>query len=177
MPESDARRSTGDISSSGTTQTDPSVGSSEGPEAHNKNMSMPADKEKNTAQAREYNDEEDEEEVASHSEKQGQQHGPPPPYSAGFWDKTPAMANARKAYVRVLGGGLFLTTLVIFSVLSIFWGSLWKLNEYIHNLDGWIVVSTLVFIFAKQLNLVRSDEALVFLDRPWTQLTCIIFCI
>lgn len=68
-------------------------------------------------------------------------HGPPPPHSAGFFDKTPAMARARASYFKIIGGGMIATTFLIFAVLSIFWGSLWKLNDYIHNLDCWVVVS------------------------------------
>lgn len=74
-------------------------------------------------------------------EGQSQQCSPPPPHTAGFWDRTPFMAGARKSYMRVLSMGFLLTSLVIFGVLSIFWGSLWRTNLYVHKLDGWIVVS------------------------------------
>ena len=37
--------------------------------------------------------------------------------------------------------GCFAVICVIFAVLGIYWGSLWKVNEKIHNLNGWIVVS------------------------------------
>ena len=76
MPDSDVlRRSTGDISSSGTTQTDPSIGSADSPEGRNKTADMPAaDNEKTSSQARVYNDGDNDNDASeSRFEKQGQQ--------------------------------------------------------------------------------------------------------
>ncbi|KAI5123660.1 hypothetical protein M0805_001690 [Coniferiporia weirii] len=64
---------------------------------------------------------------------------PPPPFTARFWDSDPAIAKSRKTFFRILLAGTLLTIFVIFGVLGIFWGSLWKLEDYVHNLDGWVV--------------------------------------
>ncbi|KAH8119235.1 hypothetical protein DFH11DRAFT_1563712 [Phellopilus nigrolimitatus] len=64
---------------------------------------------------------------------------PPPPHAARFWDRDPVTAAKRRIYFKTMFGGTFLTTLMIFGVLSIFWGSLWKTDSYTHNLNGWIV--------------------------------------
>lgn len=63
----------------------------------------------------------------------------PTRFAAGFWDRDPETTKHRKIYLKVVTGGSFVTILVIFAVLSIYWGSLWKVNLNIHHLNGWIV--------------------------------------
>ena len=64
----------------------------------------------------------------------------PPRFGAGFWDKDPSTTRARNTYFKVVFGGCVLTVLAIFSVLSIYLGALWKLDDKIHNLKGLVVV-------------------------------------
>lgn len=68
-------------------------------------------------------------------------HAVPPRFGAGFWDKDASTTKARQLYFKVLFMGNLLTIIVIFSVLPIYWGALWKLNDHIHNLHGFVVVS------------------------------------
>lgn len=51
-----------------------------------------------------------------------------------------------------------MVVLLIFSVLSIFWGSLWKIPA--HQLNGWIVVSLIISL--RCLNLALNEHALAF---------------
>jgi len=46
--------------------------------------------------------------------------------------------RARFIYLRSFFLGLFLVVLAMFSIFSIYWGSLWKIPA--HPLEGWIVV-------------------------------------
>ena len=64
------------------------------------------------------------------------------PFQAGFWDKDPETTLHRTTYLRIVGLGCFLTILAIFAYLSIFWGSLWQVQIYVHRMNGWIVVRT-----------------------------------
>ncbi|KAF5328427.1 hypothetical protein D9619_013291 [Psilocybe cf. subviscida] len=57
--------------------------------------------------------------------------------TARVFDHTPAAALARQIYLKVVGGGIFMVVLLIFTVLSIFWGSTWKIPA--HKLPGWVV--------------------------------------
>ncbi|KAL0954143.1 hypothetical protein HGRIS_005282 [Hohenbuehelia grisea] len=66
-------------------------------------------------------------------------HPPPAPFTGGFFDKSPEAARARAAYFEVIIGGLVLLTITIFGTLSIYWGALWKTDQHISNLKGWIV--------------------------------------
>ncbi|KAF9484292.1 hypothetical protein BDN70DRAFT_989742 [Pholiota conissans] len=56
---------------------------------------------------------------------------------AGFFDKNPQGAAARAAYLKIFLGGCFMILILIFGILSIFWGSLWKIPA--RNLHGWVV--------------------------------------
>ena len=42
---------------------------------------------------------------------------------------------------------LFITA-IIWTVLAIYWGALWKTPELIHHLNGWVVVRALPFLSA-----------------------------
>jgi len=65
-----------------------------------------------------------------------------PPLSHGFLDKDPVTSAARSLYFKSIGGALFLIlTYVIWGVLPIYWGSVYRLYEHTHNLHGWIAVS------------------------------------
>ncbi|KAJ2917992.1 hypothetical protein MD484_g2452, partial [Candolleomyces efflorescens] len=57
--------------------------------------------------------------------------------SRRFFDKSPEGAQARKTYLTVFLGGTFMVVLMIFTILPIYWGSLWKTPT--RNLDGWVV--------------------------------------
>jgi len=62
------------------------------------------------------------------------------PFSSGFFDKDPITSKARAAYFKIIIPGTFLITIVIWTVLAIYWGALWKTPELTHNLNGWVVV-------------------------------------
>lgn len=65
-----------------------------------------------------------------------------PPFSHGFLDRDPESSKARSIYFQIIGGTLVLVFIyVIWAVLPIYWGSLYKLYEHTHNLHGWVVVS------------------------------------
>ncbi|KAK0557624.1 hypothetical protein OC844_005547 [Tilletia horrida] len=64
-----------------------------------------------------------------------QQQDPPRQYS--FW--APEIAKERKAYLTGIAQSTFLITLLIWGVLSIYWGSLWKATSKTGSLDGWII--------------------------------------
>jgi len=50
----------------------------------------------------------------------------------------PEVKTARFIYLRSFFLGLFLVVLAMFSIFSIYWGSLWQIPA--HPLEGWIVV-------------------------------------
>jgi hypothetical protein len=64
------------------------------------------------------------------------------PFSRSFFDKT--NATARKIYLRLFLSGCFLVIVAIFTILAIYWGSLWKTP--VKNLNGWVVVSKSCFL-------------------------------
>ena len=72
------------------------------------------------------------------------QPSPPPPLDAPFrarlFDGDPVTKGKRKLYFVTIAGGTFAMIIVIFAVLSIFWGSLFRVNNYIHKLEGWVIV-------------------------------------
>ncbi len=55
-----------------------------------------------------------------------------------FFDRSPAIRTARKAYLVNMCKGVFLVSIWIFAVLSIYWGSLWKVPD--GKVTGFIVV-------------------------------------
>lgn len=85
------------------------------------------------------------EEVLQEEEGKTQEETRPPLYGAGFWDHDMETSRHRAVYLKTMLAGGLLTVLVIFSYLAIYWGSLWKVNEKIHNMNGWIVVSLRYF--------------------------------
>ncbi|KAF9650519.1 hypothetical protein BDM02DRAFT_1391636 [Thelephora ganbajun] len=63
-----------------------------------------------------------------------------PPFTHGFLDKDPETSRARSLYFKIIAGTLLLVfTYVIWGVLPIYWGSVFKLYHHAHNLHGWIV--------------------------------------
>jgi hypothetical protein len=66
---------------------------------------------------------------------------PPPWFTESYFSNEPATAAARKVYHSILGLNIGILVLVIFSVLSIYWGALWQTPAHVHNLNGWVVVS------------------------------------
>ncbi|KAG2018543.1 hypothetical protein CC2G_007972 [Coprinopsis cinerea AmutBmut pab1-1] len=59
------------------------------------------------------------------------------PSSIHFFDKSSRGTQARKTYLKVFISGTVLVTLMIFGILSIYWGALWKVPA--RNLEGWVV--------------------------------------
>ncbi|KAF9540263.1 hypothetical protein CPC08DRAFT_650973 [Agrocybe pediades] len=57
--------------------------------------------------------------------------------SRGFFDKSKEGAHARATYLKVFLGGTFAMVILIFTVFSLYWGSLWKTP--VKNLPGWVV--------------------------------------
>lgn len=68
---------------------------------------------------------------------------PPPWFTESYFSNEPVTAAARKVYHSILGLYSGILVLVIFSVLSIYWGALWQTSAHVHNLNGWVVVSQL----------------------------------
>ncbi|KJA21331.1 hypothetical protein HYPSUDRAFT_42197 [Hypholoma sublateritium FD-334 SS-4] len=57
--------------------------------------------------------------------------------SAKFLDDSKGATAARAIYLKIFFGGCVMILVLIFGIMSIFWGSLWKIPA--HNLPGWIV--------------------------------------
>jgi hypothetical protein len=62
------------------------------------------------------------------------------PFSNGFFDKDPITSSARAEYLKLIVAGAMLISIAIWAVLTIYWGALWKTEDLIHHLDGWVVV-------------------------------------
>jgi hypothetical protein len=76
---------------------------------------------------------------AQFKRKQSQLVAPPKePLYYDFFDRSPAISTARKAYLINMCKGVFLVSLWIFGVFSIYWGSLWKVPD--GRVTGFIVV-------------------------------------
>ncbi|EPQ57553.1 hypothetical protein GLOTRDRAFT_127905 [Gloeophyllum trabeum ATCC 11539] len=73
---------------------------------------------------------------------------PDPPFSKGFWDNDPVTTKARKAYLKVCVMAVVLVSLTIWAVLPMFWGSEWKPETAVHNLNGWIVLEAAWWVSA-----------------------------
>lgn len=70
------------------------------------------------------------------------------PFSNGFFDDDPITSKARAEYFKVIIPGTLFITAIIWTVLAIYWGALWKTPELIHHLNGWVVVRALPFLSA-----------------------------
>jgi hypothetical protein len=70
----------------------------------------------------------------------------PPPFSNGFFDKDPITSKARAEYLKLLAGGTAFLSLIIWGGLTIYWGALWKTEDLVHHLNGWIVVRAFSFL-------------------------------
>ncbi|KAE8226323.1 hypothetical protein CF319_g1068 [Tilletia indica] len=66
-----------------------------------------------------------------------QSGGDSPRQLYGFW--APEIANERKAYLIGIARLTALITILIWGVLAIYWGSLWKATEKTGELDAWII--------------------------------------
>jgi hypothetical protein len=55
-----------------------------------------------------------------------------------FQTGDPEVNKARRIYLKAYLSGLFMVILSLFSIFSIYWGSLWHVPA--HTLEGWIVV-------------------------------------
>ncbi|KAF5328407.1 hypothetical protein D9619_013303 [Psilocybe cf. subviscida] len=51
----------------------------------------------------------------------------PTPFSLSLWDSNAAVARARRAYIKLYLPGVFYITFIILAVLSVFWGTLFRL--------------------------------------------------
>ncbi|KAF8351838.1 hypothetical protein F5887DRAFT_932635 [Amanita rubescens] len=80
------------------------------------------------------------EERSQFKRKQPQLVAPPkePLYCYDFFDRSPAIRTARKAYLVNMFKGVFLVSIWIFGVFSIYWGSLWKVPD--GRVTGFIVI-------------------------------------
>ncbi|TFK23383.1 hypothetical protein FA15DRAFT_642627 [Coprinopsis marcescibilis] len=59
------------------------------------------------------------------------------PGSLGFFDRSPEGNLARATYLKIFIIGTVSVMVMIFTLLPIYWGALWKTPE--RNLDGWVV--------------------------------------
>ncbi|KAL5523910.1 hypothetical protein ACEPAG_8083 [Sanghuangporus baumii] len=64
---------------------------------------------------------------------------PPPPFQARFWSKDPVTSLKRKIYISMMSKAMFLLTLAIFGILSIYWASLYDVPNYAHKLECWVI--------------------------------------
>lgn len=73
------------------------------------------------------------------SEKQAEagSTAPPQPRQVGFWDKS--LANERKTYLLGLTKVTVLICLLIWTLVVLYWGSLWKSNELAHKLNAVVI--------------------------------------
>lgn len=62
---------------------------------------------------------------------------PQEPFQANFTDATPQMAAARRTYLKFVAIGGLSLVIIIFAMLGIYWGALWKVPAYYPH--GWIV--------------------------------------
>ncbi|KAG0147130.1 hypothetical protein CROQUDRAFT_43281 [Cronartium quercuum f. sp. fusiforme G11] len=60
-----------------------------------------------------------------------------PPFSHTLFD--PAISRERSAFIKMIIQGVSLTGVLVLSILSIYWGSLWKMPEHVSNLKGIVV--------------------------------------
>lgn len=67
------------------------------------------------------------------------------PFSAGFFDNSPAASGARKGYAKRVVLGALTTSVAIWCVLTIYWGALWKTFDLVHHLKGCVVVCSYAF--------------------------------
>lgn len=59
-------------------------------------------------------------------------------YKNNFFSRSATLTAARKQYLKMLTGGVALTSLIIFGVFPILWGAFYRTP--VQNLPGWIVV-------------------------------------
>ncbi|KAJ7641202.1 hypothetical protein FB45DRAFT_353578 [Roridomyces roridus] len=59
------------------------------------------------------------------------------PFSSHFFEKSAEASAARGVYLKTIVGGVVALSVVIFTVFSIYWGSVWSSPH--HTLPGWIV--------------------------------------
>jgi hypothetical protein len=79
---------------------------------------------------------------ADSNEKQKQQSSESEPRSFGhsFNDVHPGYRQSRATYFKIMLLNVGMITLTIWCILPIYWGALWRPNNGVHNLNGWIVV-------------------------------------
>lgn len=65
-----------------------------------------------------------------------------PWFTESYFTSEPATAAARKKYIIILTLKILLVIVFLLSVLSIYWGSLWRTPAHTHNLNNWVVVSS-----------------------------------
>ncbi|CAK5283827.1 unnamed protein product [Mycena citricolor] len=93
-----------------------------------------------------------------------------PPFSTGIFDKTPAASAAFKIYLKVMVGGIFALSLVIFGAFLIYWGSLWTTPKY--PVKGWIVDFDSGFVgqsVLSAINAIPSGRGIAWEPMPPSQ--------
>lgn len=64
-----------------------------------------------------------------------------PWFTESYFSRDPKTAAARKLYIIILAIGGAVIIVFALAVLSIYWGSLWKTDSLIYQIEGWVVVS------------------------------------
>ncbi|KAL5507147.1 hypothetical protein ACEPAH_6603 [Sanghuangporus vaninii] len=77
--------------------------------------------------------------AASSPDADGSQPPTSPPFQARFWSKDPVTSGLRKKYIFMMSMVTLLLILCIFGILSIYWASLYKVPDYAHKLECWII--------------------------------------
>lgn len=74
------------------------------------------------------------------------QHEPTPHFTHGFFDNEPEVKKGRAIYLKVMPLSLMMVlVIIIWGVLPIYWGSMFRAPQHIHNLNGLIVVRVSLF--------------------------------
>ena len=68
---------------------------------------------------------------------------PLPWFTESYFTSEPATAAARKIYIKILASRGVIIIVFLLSVLSIYWGALWQTPVHVHNLNCWVVVSSI----------------------------------
>lgn len=63
-------------------------------------------------------------------------------FENNFFSRDATITAARKQYLKILVGGVFMTIIIIFSIFPILYGAFYKTPA--RNLDGWIIVRAIV---------------------------------
>lgn len=101
----------------------------------------------------------------SKEERVAQQTNNMTPGYRSFFDKSPEGTLARQTYLKVFFGGTFMVIVMIFTILPMYWGALWKIPT--RNLPGWVVVRAQLFCLASLQRGLMIDCLLISGLRWW----------